>query len=116
MTICAMLGVGMNTIFYRPKEKSIHADTAHKLFYNMRYGDHFTLLTIYQQWESNHFNTDWCFQHFIQYRSMKRAKDIREQLMKMLQRIEIDFTTTTNEIAICKALTSGYFLSYSKVR
>jgi len=32
ITICAMLSVG-NTVFYRPKEKQVHADNAKKNFY-----------------------------------------------------------------------------------
>lgn len=40
LTICAMLGVG-NTIYFRPKEKKVHADNAHKNFWKQ--GDHLTL-------------------------------------------------------------------------
>ena len=32
ITICAMLSVG-NSIFYRPKEKQVHADNARKNFF-----------------------------------------------------------------------------------
>lgn len=40
-----MLSVG-NSIFYRPKEKSVHADNA-KLNFHRPGGDHLALLNIY---------------------------------------------------------------------
>lgn len=49
LTICAMLGIG-GTLFYRPKEKAIHADNARKTFAKPG-GDPLTLLNVYEQWE-----------------------------------------------------------------
>lgn len=48
ITICAMLSVG-NSVFYRPKDKQMHADTAKKTFYRPG-GDHLTLLNVYNMW------------------------------------------------------------------
>lgn len=48
MTICSMLSVG-NSIFYRPKDKLMHADNARLTFYRPG-GDHLTLLNVYNQW------------------------------------------------------------------
>ena len=78
MSICAMLGVGAG-VMYRPKEKAVHADTAHRLLSHPS-GDHLTLLNVWQQWEESGFSQDWCYEHFIQLRAMKRARDVREQL------------------------------------
>lgn len=49
LTICAMLGVG-SMLFYRPKDKAIHADNARKTFARPG-GDPLTLLNVYDQWE-----------------------------------------------------------------
>lgn len=49
LTVCAMLGVG-GSLFYRPKEKAIHADNARKTFAKPG-GDPLTLLNVYDQWE-----------------------------------------------------------------
>lgn len=43
-----MLSVN-NAIFYRPKDKLIHADTARKSFSHIA-GDHIMLLNVYNQW------------------------------------------------------------------
>ena len=49
LTITAMLSVN-NSVFYRPKDKIIHADAARANFFNGS-GDHLTLLNVYRQWE-----------------------------------------------------------------
>lgn len=63
LTICSMLSVG-NSIFYRPKEKAIHADNARKNFFRPG-GDHMTLLNVYEQWKETEYSTNWCFENFI---------------------------------------------------
>jgi len=46
VTICAMVSVG-NSVFYRPKEKAMHADNAHKNFIRPG-GDHLRLLAVFE--------------------------------------------------------------------
>lgn len=46
IVICGMLSVG-NSIFYRPKEKAIHADNIRKNFFRPG-GDHLALLNVYK--------------------------------------------------------------------
>jgi pre-mRNA-splicing factor ATP-dependent RNA helicase DHX16 len=53
-----MLSVGAS-ILYRPKDKAIHADNAHKNFWRGP-GDHFALLTIYTQWADCSFSVQVC--------------------------------------------------------
>lgn len=43
-----MLSVN-NAIFYRPKDKLVHADAARKAFNHIT-GDHLTLMNVYNQW------------------------------------------------------------------
>ena len=82
ITVAAMLSNNA-AIFYRPKDKIIHADTARKNFF-IPGGDHMTLLNIYNQWADTDYSSQWCYENFIQYRSMKRARDIRDQLEGLL--------------------------------
>lgn len=46
-----MLSVN-NAIFYRPKDKIVHADTARQSFWHPG-GDHLTLLNVYNQVSKN---------------------------------------------------------------
>ena len=38
-----------NSVFYRPKDKVVHADAARKAFNHIT-GDHITLMNVYNQW------------------------------------------------------------------
>merc|ERR1719500_556447 len=59
VTIAAMMSNNAS-IFYRPKDKIIHADTARKNFHQPG-GDHITLLNVYNQWAETDYSTQWCF-------------------------------------------------------
>lgn len=108
LTITAMLSVN-NAIFYRPKDKVVHADNARVNFFRPG-GDHLTLLNVYDQWVETGYSTQWCYENFIQHRSMKRARDVREQLEGLMERVEIEITSNPNDsVPIRKAITSGYF-------
>jgi pre-mRNA-splicing factor ATP-dependent RNA helicase DHX16 len=114
VTIAAMLSVN-GAIFYRPKDKIIHADTARKNFNHIG-GDHLSLLNVYNQWRDSDYSTQWCYENFIQYRSMKRARDVREQLVGLMQRVEIDMVSNVTETAdIKKAITAGYFYHIARL-
>ena len=108
LSICAMLSNNAS-IFYRPKDKVIHADTARKNFFAPG-GDHITLLNVYNQWAETDYSSQWCYENYIQHRSMKRARDIRDQLEALLERVEIELTSNPlDTAAIRKCITAGYF-------
>jgi pre-mRNA-splicing factor ATP-dependent RNA helicase DHX16 len=90
-----MLSVN-NSVFYRPKDKVVHADTARQNFFRPG-GDHLTLLNVYEQWEETDHSTQWCYENFIQHRSMKRARDVRDQLEGLLERVEIEVTSNPGD-------------------
>ncbi|KAL6514487.1 Pre-mRNA-splicing factor ATP-dependent RNA helicase DEAH1 [Orobanche gracilis] len=107
--IAAMLSVG-NSIFYRPKDKQVHADDARMNFHTGNVGDHIALLNIYNSWKETNYSTQWCYENYIQVRSMKRARDIRDQLVGLLERVEIELTSNSNDLdAIKKSIISGFF-------
>ncbi|XP_037082662.1 LOW QUALITY PROTEIN: pre-mRNA-splicing factor ATP-dependent RNA helicase DHX16-like [Pollicipes pollicipes] len=109
VTIAAMLSVN-SSVFYRPKDKAVHADTARKNFF-VPGGDHLVLLNVYEQWAETDFSTQWCYENFIQYRSMKRARDVRDQLASMMERIEVPLVAASKEdnTGVRKAITAGFF-------
>jgi pre-mRNA-splicing factor ATP-dependent RNA helicase DHX16 len=120
LSIAAMLSVG-SSIFYRPKEKQVHADNARNSFFRPG-GDHFTLLTVFNIWKDCNYSMHWCYENFIQARSMRRARDIKEQLVALCDRVEIDYTdealSVTNDMTsvnIRKAMASGYFYNCAKL-
>ena len=115
LTIAAMMSVN-GSIFYRPKDKIVHADTARKNFFHPD-GDHLTLMNVYNEWADTDFSTQWCYEVFIQYRSMKRARDIRDQLVGLMERLEVKTPLSSNpcdSVSIRKAITAGYFYHIAK--
>eukprot|EP01119_Soliformovum_irregulare_P023400 TRINITY_DN8163_c0_g1_i3.p1 TRINITY_DN8163_c0_g1~~TRINITY_DN8163_c0_g1_i3.p1 ORF type:complete len:939 (-),score=307.67 TRINITY_DN8163_c0_g1_i3:49-2865(-) len=114
ISICSMLSVN-NAIFYRPKDKIVHADNA-RVNFNQPFGDHLTLLNVWNQWKETNFSRQWCYENFIQHRSMQRARDVREQLLGLLERVEIEPKSNTDADAIRKCVTSGFFYHTGKLQ
>uniref|UniRef100_H3D255 RNA helicase n=1 Tax=Tetraodon nigroviridis TaxID=99883 RepID=H3D255_TETNG len=108
LTIAAMLSVN-NSIFYRPKDKVVHADNA-RMNFVVPGGDHLVLLNVYNQWVESGYSTQWCYENFIQFRSMRRARDVRDQLEGLMDRIEVEVVSSQGDnVPIRKAVTAGYF-------
>jgi pre-mRNA-splicing factor ATP-dependent RNA helicase DHX16 len=109
ISIASMLSIG-NSIFYRPKDKQVHADNARLNFHTGNVGDHIALLNVYNSWKETDYSTQWCYENYIQVRSMKRARDIRDQLEGLMERVEIEICSNASDLdAIKKAITSGFF-------
>ena len=114
IVIAAMLSAG-NSIFYRPKDKAVLADAA-KANFHRGYGDHLALLNCYTQWAELGFSVQWCFENFVQIRTMKRARDVKEQLEGLLERTEIELVSCTEHEVLRKCIASGFFYHTSKLQ
>ncbi|RKU47189.1 DEAH-box ATP-dependent RNA helicase prp22 [Coniochaeta pulveracea] len=107
LSIVAMLN--LPTVFYRPKEKQAQADQKKAKFHDP-HGDHLTLLNVYNSWKTSGYSSPWCSENFIQARSMKRAKDVREQLVKIMQRYRHPVVSCGRDTQkVRQALCSGFF-------
>ncbi|KAJ3608168.1 hypothetical protein NHX12_025218 [Muraenolepis orangiensis] len=107
LTIVSMLSV--QNIFYRPKDKQPQADQKKAKFFQLE-GDHLTLLAVYNSWKNNKFANPWCFENFIQARSLKRAQDIRKQMLSIMDRHKLDVVSCGKAMMrVQKAICSGYF-------
>ncbi|KAN0096804.1 P-loop containing nucleoside triphosphate hydrolase protein [Hyaloscypha variabilis] len=107
LSIVAMLS--MPSVFYRPKEKQTQADQKKAKFHDP-HGDHLTLLNVYNSWKQNKYANPWCFENFIQARSMRRAKDVRDQLVKIMERYKHPIVSCgRNTQKVRQALCSGFF-------
>ena len=104
-----MLSVN-NSVFYRPKDKVVHADTARVNFF-LPGGDHITLLNVYNQWEETGFSTQWCYENFIQPRSMKRARDVRDQIEGLMERVEIEMYSNPLDAVGIRKVNNSFFSS-----
>jgi pre-mRNA-splicing factor ATP-dependent RNA helicase DHX16 len=117
LSIIAMLGEA-SALFFRPKEKKIHADSARARFTVKEGGDHATYLNIWNQWCDSDFSTVWAKENYLQQRSLTRARDVRDQLVKLCDRVEVTVSTAgSSEIPIIqKALTAGFFPNAARLQ
>ncbi|CAH8254332.1 unnamed protein product [Arabidopsis lyrata] len=116
ISIAAMLSIG-GSIFYRPKDKQVHADNARMNFHTGNVGDHIALLKVYSSWKETNYSTQWCYENYIQVRSMKRARDIRDQLEGLLERVEIEISSNLNELdSVRKSIVAGFFPHTAKLQ
>ena len=49
-------------------------------------GDHLTMLSVYNSWKNNRFSSPWCYENFVQIRTLKRAQDVRKQMLGIMDR------------------------------
>jgi pre-mRNA-splicing factor ATP-dependent RNA helicase DHX16 len=116
LTIAAMLSAG-NAVFYRPRDKALIADAARQRFNAGNVGDHISLLNVYTEWEQSGHSAQWCLDHFVQSRTMRRARDVREQLEALLERVEIEHRSSAGDLdAVRKAITAGFFRNTAQLR
>lgn len=116
LSIAAMLSVPQ--CFLRPKIKGKEADEMKARFSHLD-GDHLTLLNVFHafikhslvdQNESRKF----CYDHFLNHRTMTSAQNVRLQLLKTMERLGLKITSINPSnpnyyINIRKALLSGFY-------
>ncbi|KAK9907427.1 hypothetical protein WJX75_003407 [Coccomyxa subellipsoidea] len=107
LTIIGMLSA--QNIFYRPREKQAQADQKKAKFFQPE-GDHLTLLAVYEAWKASKFSKPWAYENFIQERSLRRAQDVRKQLLQIMDRYKLDLVSAgANFNRIRQAVCSGFF-------
>lgn len=110
LTIISMLSV--ETIFYAPYNKREEVDKI-KQRYSSIFGDHISLLRVYQEYSKIHSNpSKWCWDNFINAKSMTKVQSIRKQLKELLGKLDIPLSSSPKDVEpIRKALASGFFLN-----
>ena len=112
LTIVAMLSIP--TVFYRPKDKLEEADKRKSRFHQPE-GDHLTLLTVYNAWRNHEYSQTWCFDTYVQYRALKRAQDVRNQINTIMDRYRIPLKSCGRKFDLVrKAITAGFFMNASR--
>ncbi|EUC33329.1 hypothetical protein COCVIDRAFT_112655 [Bipolaris victoriae FI3] len=116
LSIVSVLGESAS-LFLRPKDKRVAADAARARFSSKEGGDFMTFLNIWDQFEDSGFDSRWATENFLQWRCLNRARDVRDQLTKLCDRVEVPFSScgSTNHVAIRKCITSAYFINAARL-
>lgn len=112
LSIVAMLSV--QQVFMRPNEQKKAADEAKMKFAHID-GDHLTLLNVYHAFKQNHEEVQWCYDNFLNNRSLKSADNVRQQLARIMDRFNLkrtstDFNSREYYVNIRKSLVTGFFM------
>lgn len=124
----------------RPNEAKKEADESKKRFAHID-GDHLTLLNVYHAFKQSKLSNfiiitfitpffhelpdegdhQWCYENFINMRSLKQADNVRSQLARIMDRFELKRTSTEFNsreyyLNIRKALVQGFFMQVAHLQ
>jgi pre-mRNA-splicing factor ATP-dependent RNA helicase DHX15/PRP43 len=113
LAIVAMLSVP--NVWLRPNNQRKEADTAKQLL-TVPDGDHLTLLNVFNEYQNNLHDRNWAWNNYLSARSLSQADNVRSQLLRIMERLEINVVTkayddqTRHYLNIRKALVCGFFM------
>ena len=74
------------------------------------------LLAVYNAWQESGYSLAWCSENFVQAKSMKRARDVREQLVALCERVEVPLESAPGDAdALGKSIVSGFFYNAARM-
>lgn len=119
LSLTALLSVPQ--IFVRPASARKRADEMKDLFAHPD-GDHLTMLNVYhafKQPSAQENAKQWCHDHFLSFRALQQADNVRLQLKRIMEREELELMSTSFEDKkyyenIRRALVSGFFMQVAK--
>ena len=89
LTIVSMLSVP--SVFFWPEERAEKSDAAREKFFAPE-SDHLTLLSIYNQWQRHEYQIEWCNEHFLHVKELRKAREFGSHLVEIVQRLNILLT------------------------
>lgn len=114
LTVVSMLSVP--SVFFRPKDRVEESDAAREKFF-VPESDHLTLLNVYQQWKANQYRGDWCNDHFLHVKGLRKAREVRSQLLDILKTLKIPLTSCGPDWDVVrKAICSAYFHNAARLK
>lgn len=110
ISIISMLSV--ETVFYTPYDKRNQVDKI-KSKYASIFGDHVGLLRLYQEYVGLKGDvTKWCWNNFVNSKSMVKVKNIRRQLMDLMKQKNVTISSSPKDMTpIRRSLAAGFFLN-----
>lgn len=117
VSIVSMLSES-SALFFRPKDKKMHADRARAAFVQPG-GDHLTLLNVWEQWVHSNYDHQFCIDNFVQPKVLARVRDVRDQLSQLCERVELtpESNADPSDISgIQRSILAGYFMNTARIQ
>ncbi|KAG2236059.1 hypothetical protein INT48_008153 [Thamnidium elegans] len=108
IAIISLLSV--DSVFFTPSDKREQATEARKKFLHPD-GDHLTLLNVLKSYWEVKGDIEWCKENFINNRNIKIAMEVRDQLIRFCERIDMDPKSSCGSDTdnVLKCFLTGFF-------
>ncbi len=103
-TIVAFMSIG--NPFVRPKGREMEAELSQGKFKDPR-SDFLSYLRVWVEYVRSGFSREWCFKNFLNAKVLQEVKNVRNQLLLILERSGIKVTESGSEESISKCVASG---------
>ncbi|PKA51639.1 putative pre-mRNA-splicing factor ATP-dependent RNA helicase [Apostasia shenzhenica] len=113
ITIAAILSVQSIWVSVRGTHKGLDEV---KLRFAAAEGDHVSFLNVYKAFLQSGKSSQWCYKNYINYHSMKKVVEMREQLSRLVRRLGIIPKSCGMDMqAVRRAIISGFFAHASQL-
>ena len=114
LIIVSMLSVP--SIFFRPKGREEDSDAAREKF-QVPESDHLTYLHVYQQWKANGYSAQWCADHFVHIKAMRKVREVRAQLKEIMESQKMELISCgTDWDVVRKCICAAFFHQAAKLK
>lgn len=101
---------------FHDSERKAEALVAHSKFQSI-HGDHLTLLNVFRAFSNAERVKVWCQENFVNARNLTYAREVRNQLSEICERLELPKSTCGDNVdQVRKCLISGLFNNVAEVQ
>uniref|UniRef100_A0A8C6EUL5 Probable ATP-dependent RNA helicase DHX35 n=1 Tax=Marmota marmota marmota TaxID=9994 RepID=A0A8C6EUL5_MARMA len=112
LSIAAMMQI--QNVFVIPSNQKSQAMRVHRKF-AVEEGDHLTMLNVYEAFIKHNKNSQWCQEHFLNYKGLVRAATVREQLKKLLVKFQVPKKSSEGDPdPVLRCIVSGFFANAAR--
>ncbi|XP_021519432.1 probable ATP-dependent RNA helicase DHX35 [Meriones unguiculatus] len=112
LSIAAMMQI--QNVFVFPSNQKSLATRVHRKF-AVEEGDHLTMLNVYEAFIKHNKSSQWCQEHFLNYKGLVRAATVREQLKKLLVKFQVPKMSSEGDPdPVLRCIVSGFFANAAR--
>ncbi|KAM4832759.1 putative ATP-dependent RNA helicase DHX35 isoform X3 [Urocitellus parryii] len=112
LSIAAMMQI--QNVFVIPSNQKSQAMRVHRKF-AVEEGDHLTMLNVYEAFIKHNKSSQWCQEHFLNYKGLVRAATVREQLKKLLVKFQVPKKSSEGDPdPVLRCIVSGFFANAAR--
>ena len=92
------------------------ADSTREKFF-VPESDHLTLLNVYLRWKETKYSSQWCSDHFIHPKAMRKAREVHSQMLDIMKQQRLEHLSSDGDWDVVrKAICSSYFYNSARIK